>query len=201
VTGFILALIHRWNLPQFLYNWQNLIAGGLALVAGLITVWVINKQIKTTVRLEQDRIASEASAFHAMLKAAMERFQAEAAWARQVSPHFFSEEESGPSSIETHVVRQCITKGAFAELRAACVRHGGPLTGDFLDLEREIDTFAQQYEPRPYAAPMGEKRVSFRDRFISIETKAAELGQKAAERIVPHCQLAAIRRPWWRRIG
>jgi hypothetical protein len=45
-------------------------------------------------------------------------------------------------------LRQCITKGAFAELRAVCVKQGSPLTGDFLDLEREIDSFAGQYADR-----------------------------------------------------
>ena len=63
---------------MFLYDWQTLIAGGFALLAGLITVWVINKQIKTTVRLEQERVASEAAAFRAMLEAAMKRVLAEA---------------------------------------------------------------------------------------------------------------------------
>jgi hypothetical protein len=43
-------------------------------------------------------------------------------------------------SLDGLAVRWCITKGAFAELRAACVRRGGDLTGEFLDLEREIDS-------------------------------------------------------------
>jgi hypothetical protein len=63
----ILALIHRWNLPQFLYNWQTLEAGVLALIAGLITVRVINKQTVTTVRLEQERVASEVDALRKSL--------------------------------------------------------------------------------------------------------------------------------------
>ena len=33
-VGAVLALIHRWNLAQFLYNWQTLIAGALG--SGLI---------------------------------------------------------------------------------------------------------------------------------------------------------------------
>ncbi len=70
------------------------------------------------------------------------------------------------------LVRQCITKGAFAELRAACVRQGGPLTSEFLDLEREIDSFAS---PQPYA-DLGEQ-------LTLIEKMATKLRQKAAERI------------------
>ena len=50
------------------------------------------------------------------------------------------------ASINAYVVRQCITKGAFGELRAACVKQGDPLTGEFLDLEGEIDNFAAQWE-------------------------------------------------------
>jgi hypothetical protein len=46
-------------LDRFLYDWQTLIAGVLALIAGLITVMVIRKQIETAVRLEQERVASE----------------------------------------------------------------------------------------------------------------------------------------------
>jgi len=52
----------------------------------------------------------------------------------------------GAPSPAAFVVRTCITKVAFAELRAACVRLGSPLTGEFLGLEREIDSFASQCE-------------------------------------------------------
>ena len=87
---------------------------------------------------------SEARAFRAMLEAAMTRVLAEAAWARKTYPQFLTQTQG--SSVEALAVRRCITKGAFAELRAACVRQGGPLTGEFLDLEREIDSFASQWE-------------------------------------------------------
>ena len=80
---------------EFLYDWQTLIAGVFALLAGFGTVWVTrhiaNRQItasreeadrviaatreqtETTVHLERQRVLSEASAFHAMLEAAMAR--------------------------------------------------------------------------------------------------------------------------------
>jgi hypothetical protein len=105
-----------------------------------------------------------------MLEAAMARVLAEAAWARRAYPDILTQETG--ASVEALVVRQCITKGAFAELRAACVRQGGPLTSDFLDLEREIDSFAS---PQPYADPG--KQLAL------IETKATELRERAAERI------------------
>jgi hypothetical protein len=34
----IIALIHRWNLPQFLYNWQTLIVGVSAVLAAWRTI-------------------------------------------------------------------------------------------------------------------------------------------------------------------
>jgi len=89
------------------------------------------------------RDASEALAFHVMLEAAMARVLAEAAWARKTYPNLTqSQRQPQDASVDALLVRQCITKGAFAELRAACVRKGSPLTGEFLDLEREIDSFA-----------------------------------------------------------
>jgi hypothetical protein len=52
VTGFILATIHRWNLPQFLYNWQTLIAGILAVLAAwrtiLATVETANREVEAS---------------------------------------------------------------------------------------------------------------------------------------------------------
>ena len=74
----ILALIHRWNLPQVFYAWQTLIAGVLALLAGFGTIWatrhIANRQIaetrkqtETTVRLERERLAREADGVLASL--------------------------------------------------------------------------------------------------------------------------------------
>ena len=76
----VLALIHRWNLPQFLYNWQTLIAGVLAVLAAWRTIRattqsadrevkasqdqtaVAQKHIETTIRLERERLEREADA-------------------------------------------------------------------------------------------------------------------------------------------
>ncbi len=105
---------------------------------------VTAEQTAMTVRLERTREAGQASAFRAMLEAAMARVLAEAAWARSAYPQFFTQLAGSGSSVEALAIRDCITKGAFAELRGACVRQGSPLTGEFLDLEREIDNFASQ---------------------------------------------------------
>ena len=106
-----------------------------------------------------------------MLEAAMVRVLDEAAWARKTYPQ---DSKTGAFVFDHQsLVRQCITKGAFAELRAACVRQGGPLTSEFLDLEREIDSFAS---PQLYADLLGKQ-------LALIEAKAAALRDKAAERI------------------
>ena len=72
------------------------------------------KQTETAVDLEQMRNASEALAFHAMLEAAMARVLAEAAWARETHPNILKQADG--ASVDALAVRQCITKGAFAEL-------------------------------------------------------------------------------------
>jgi hypothetical protein len=185
---------------QFLYDWQTVIAGVLALAAGILTVVatmiIAHRQIKasrevitatrdqteTTIRLERERIASEAKAFHAMLAAAMTRVLDEAAWARQMHPNVLTQKEG--RSVDAFVVRvNSITKGAFAELRAACVRQGGSLTGEFLDLEREIDNFASQRGNYPTidgsASTTHGNHAGLGDQLASIETKATALREKA----------------------
>jgi hypothetical protein len=63
-------------------------------------------------------------------------------WAKKTYPQILTRKDGRP--VEALIVRRCITKGGFAELRAACINQGGPLTGEFLDLEREIDNCAMQ---------------------------------------------------------
>src|SRR3984957_17976903 len=205
--------IQRWKVAQIFYDWQTLIAGVLALLADFGTVAATMiiarrqiaaareeadrviaatraqteatfKQTEATVRLEDLRKASEALAFHVMLEAAMARVLAEAARARRT--HLPILTQTAGLSLDGLVVRHCNTKGAFAELRAACVRQGGPLTGEFLDLEREIESFASQYEDCPTVTQgvtirMG-KLVDLDEQLASIERKADALREKAFER-------------------
>src|ERR1700722_17803328 len=206
--------IQRWKVAQIFYDWQTLIAGVLALLAGFGTVAATMiiarrqiaasreeadrvvaatraqteatfKQTEATVRLEDLRKASEARAFYVMLEAAMARVLDEAARARRT--YLPNLTQTAGLSLDGLVVRQCITKGAFTELRAACVRQGGDLTGEFLDLEREIDSFASQYEDRPTVTQgvtirMG-KLTGLDEQLASIEWKANALRKKAFERI------------------
>jgi hypothetical protein len=198
---------------QFLYDWQTLAAGLVALLAAVGTIWVTRhianrqiaasreeanrviaatraqteatfKQTEATVRLEDLRNASEAAAFCVMLEAAMARVLAEAARARRTYLPILT--QTAGLSLDSLVVRRCITKGAFVELRAACVRRGGDLIGEFLDLEREIDSFASHYEDRPTVTQgvtirMGEL-AGLDEQLASIERKAAALREKALER-------------------
>jgi hypothetical protein len=144
-------------------------------------------QTETTVHLERERDASEARAFHAMLAAAMDRVLAEAAWARKSYPGAFTE-TTDAMSVEAGYVRQkCITKGAFAELRAACVRRGGDLTGEFLDLEREIDSFAGQVGTYAFSGavtmPVQKGMHAGLDEHLAVIEHKAHALQRAAERI------------------
>jgi hypothetical protein len=161
------------------------------------TIWATiisaNREIKASQaqtaaaqKQEQDRLARETSAFHAVLEAAMTRVLAEAAWARNTYPQTFLPQTAGADSVEAYAVRQCITKGAFAELRTACVRRGYSLTGDFLDLEREIDSFALQvgtyaFSPAVTMPVQKGKHGGLGDQLAKIEAKATQLRDKARD--------------------
>jgi hypothetical protein len=195
--------LQHWRVAQFLYDWQTLIAGVLAVLAAWRTIRatvesanreikasqdqtaVAQKQIETTVRLAEKRDASEARAFRTMLEAAMTQVLAEADWARKTYPRTFTH-TTDDVSVEAYTVRRCITKGAFAELRGACIRQGGPLTGEFLYLEGEIDNFALQVGTYAFSGaaampvPKG-KHASLSEQLTVIEAKATELRVKAAQ--------------------
>ena len=139
-------------------------------------------QTETTARLARNRDENEYVAFRIMLHAAMTRVLFEAAWAKKTYPESLT--QTTGSTVEALTVRQCITKGAFAELRSACVKMRSPLTGEFLYLEGEIDNFALQYEYYP-SKTMGElirlgKHAGLREQLDVIEAKADKLREKAA---------------------
>jgi hypothetical protein len=166
------------------HRWRSCVRGGLWHRRGDDDH--SRRQIAEAREQEQERVAGEARAFHVMLEAAMARVLDEAAWARKTYPGTFAQKEE-LSSPDALTVRQCITKGAFAELRAACVRLGGPLTGDFLDLEREIDSFASQWVDFMVTAHgsriRGGKLAGLDEQLARIEAAAAALREKAVERI------------------
>jgi hypothetical protein len=191
---------------DLLDHWQTLAAGLLAMLAAIGTIWATrstaNRQI-TASREQADRMvaaageqtsnasylarrrdANEARAFLAMLDAAMTRVLAEAAWAKKTYPQTLA--QTAGSSVDALTVRKCITKGAFAELRGACVRRGSPLTAEFLDLEGEIDNFALQAGTYAFSAaaaiPVRKGiHAGLGAQLTLIETMATELRQKAAQ--------------------
>jgi hypothetical protein len=175
-------------------HWQTIWAAGFAVLAAIGTIWatrstasrqitaareqadrmvaaaraqtaVVQKQIETTIDLARMRDAGEASAFHVMLEAAMARVIDELALARTAVS----------TSVDTPTIQGCITKGGFEELRGGCLRLGSPLTGEFLDLEREIDNFALAL----WDTDLGLRKLD------SIEAKAIKLRDKAVAEMAP----------------
>jgi hypothetical protein len=175
-------------------HWQTIWAAGFAVLAATGTIWatrstasrqitaareqadrmvaaaraqtaVVQKQIETTIDLARMRDAGEASAFHVMLEAAMARVIDELALARTAVS----------TSVDTPTIQGCITKGGFEELRGGCLRLGSPLTGEFLDLEREIDNFALAL----WDTDLGLRKLD------SIEAKAIKLRDKAVAEMAP----------------
>jgi len=190
--------IQHSRVNQFLYDWQTLVAGILAVFAAVGTIWttissanreieasqaqtaVAQKQIETTLRLERRRAASQDYAFHATIWAAMERVLLEASEAKNI---FLKLNLSERATKQAYEGRQHFSKGAFPELRAACVRYGGRITRDLLELESEIDKFASQTEEgEQFAsgrfAQLG-LHAGFLDQLGQIEDKATYLRGKA----------------------
>ena len=89
---------------------------------------VAAKQTETTVRLERRRVVREGYAFSALLGAAMVRVLDDAKEARDMVS---SEQMVTRAASEAP---RFFIKNAFPEVRAACVRQGGPMTQTFLDL-------------------------------------------------------------------
>jgi hypothetical protein len=141
------------------------------------------KQIEASLRSERRRLAREGYAFHAMVVASMERVLAEAGEAKTI---FLSAKASATatSSPQAYEARQHFSKGAFPELRTACVRYGGRLTRELLELERDIDDFRSRTQggaPSAYGAiPQLGLHAGFDDQLANIEAKANHLREEAA---------------------
>jgi hypothetical protein len=172
---------------RVLSDWQTLIAGVLALLAALWTIRqtvksadreiaASQKQMDTTVRLERRRAASEGYAFHAMLLATMKRVLKEADEAKELV--YGCGPTDGPS-VEDYEARTHLTKLGFTELRAACVRYGGRLTEEFLELETKIDNFASKTKQTSDHRRVG-KHAGLEDELADIEARVAHLQEEAA---------------------
>jgi hypothetical protein len=166
------AAVHGW-----FYDWQTLIAGLLALLAGVVTVvgtvWGIlsaaNRQVKAVNAAADRQITAAreqtAAAQHQTeVMRDMERrriasegyaFHAmlEAAMDAVIddvaAARKLPQEEpsSRAHSSQAYVVRQRVKRAGFAELRGAFLGFGGTLTAQFLQLDKEIEDFSAQWMP------------------------------------------------------
>lgn len=166
---------------QFVDYWQTLIAalvaGGLALLAGGLTVCGTLRAAKRQVKavndaadrqitaaqeqtaaaqhqtevmrdIERRRIAREGYAFYAMLEAAMEAVIEDVNAARELAKRPRSVSASDRRvSPEAYEERQRVKRAGFAELRGAFLLFGGTFTKLFLQLDKEIEDFAAQCGP------------------------------------------------------
>lgn len=130
---------HGW-----LYDWQTLITGFLALLAGFFTVIAARIQVKAAQHqtdlmrdVEERRLASEAFAFHTMLEAAMGNVISDVEAARQ-----FQISDRQPRSAEAYKVRTSIKRTGFSDLKNGLMRLGGSLAEPLLRLDSEIEHFA-----------------------------------------------------------
>jgi hypothetical protein len=184
---------------QVIDHWQTLIAGMLALAAGVGAVVTTIKsasrevtaaqaqtkaaqyQIAVTREIERRRISREGYSFYAMLEAAMRSVTEDVGEARKM---FAAPPPSG-SSGAAHEVRQRVKRVGFAELRGAFLRFGGPLTAPFLYLDKEIEDFAAQWMNVPSATGLEPTREGINTRLHEqlgrIEQQAIILRQKAAD--------------------
>jgi type II secretory pathway pseudopilin PulG len=142
---------------QFLFEWQTLTAGILALIAAGITVWATDKAAKRQVkaaqeqtrvtqeqidvmkRMECQRIARESHAFLTTLEAALGTVLEDIKAARRLVPN---QGPQGSVGDDAYAARKRIKKTAFADIRSACLRVSSELTAQFLQLEHEIDDYS-----------------------------------------------------------
>lgn len=141
-----------WQLVDL---WQTLIAGGLALLAGIVTVWgtlkAANRQVKAAndaadreIKAANEAADRQIAAAQEQTKAAQHQTAVEAA--RKLPPPSPSEVARGnPQTREAYIIRQRVKRAGFAELRNAFLRFGGTRTTEFLQLDKEIEDFGAQW--------------------------------------------------------
>ncbi|MFI5020888.1 MAG: hypothetical protein ACHQRJ_04445 [Alphaproteobacteria bacterium] len=182
---------------QFVDHWQTLITGLLALLAALGTIWVTiraanreisaaqdqtevaQKQIATTLRLERRRLAREAHAFFTALEAAMGILLENIEGALKI----FDGKAGVGQSPNAYRARQNVKQISFSELRDACLRYGGHLSGPFLWLDKATHDFAEDWIPGQ--SPGGlEFRLGLHAGYIEqadrLRRRATELREEAA---------------------
>jgi len=185
---------------QVVGYWQTLIAGGLAVAAAAATIIATvktanreiaaaqeqtktaQKQIETTLSLEQKHLARDSWAFLVALDAAASRTLEDIRAAREKVPR--------PATIafspDAYHARQQLKNPAFLELRSACIRVGGDVTPLFFSLDKEIELFAAGWREALSASGMPYKTgemSTFHAQLDSIEKLAERVRDEAASGI------------------
>jgi hypothetical protein len=179
---------------QFIDHWQTLITGALALIAGFGTVWATIRsarreidaareqteaaqhQTAVTRDIERRRIAREEYAFHAMLDAVMEAIIEDVEDVRTIST------EEPRSSLPAFQATKQVKQVGFEELRGAFLRFGGPLTGRFLRLNKDIEDYmAQVREAEGDLGDVFRPETGLFNRLDRIEEQAIKLRGEAAQ--------------------
>ena len=187
---------------QFIEHWQTLIAGLLALAAGVGAVWATIKsanrevvaaqeltkaaQRQTAVvrEVERRRVARERYAFHVMLEAAMGAVIADVEAARNLPP---PGRLAAGNTVQSYAVRQRVMRTGFTELHSAFLHFGGGVGGgvlaaQFLRLDKEIEVFAEQtsFNLTTGAPTSLGLNAGLPEQLDSIEKQAIKLCGKAA---------------------
>jgi hypothetical protein len=174
---------------QLAYDWQSLVAGILALGAGVVAYCgaadqakVARDQIAQSQKSERRRIARESHAFAETLRASTALVVEEAGEALKLFPNVPPGDPG--QSPEAYAARQRISKTGFSDLRVAFIRLGGELTEQFFRLNAQIDHFADQWmTPSRTTSDMIRfgKHYGFNDQLNQIIQLARSLEEEAVK--------------------
>jgi hypothetical protein len=189
------------SLWQFVGYWQTLIAGLLAILAAVGTIWATiraanreveaanrqivtaQKQIDTTLNIDLRRTAYDAYAFLIALEAAADLVIDNVKKARSVFPADMQESKLQSSPL-LYKARQLILCPVFPDLRPSCVRVGGALTPLFITLDRDISFFAADWYPAQSPGGLAFRSgagVGFFEGLRAIKDQAERLKRQAQQ--------------------
>jgi hypothetical protein len=144
---------------KYLYDWQTLIAGIMAVGAAVVTIWATirsadreveaanrqveaaQRQINITIEIDRRRTIYETNAFLVALESAVGVVADSVHKARIMVP------KPGGLPIPAYQARQIMLCPLFPDLRPASVRLGGRLTPLFVRLDKDLSAFAANWIP------------------------------------------------------
>jgi hypothetical protein len=139
---------------QFVDHWQTLMAGGLALLAGVVTVWgtlsAANRQVKAANDAADREIRATPTRPTGRSPPREQTAAAEhqTAVTRELKRCRIAREGYAFHSREAYVIQQRVNRAGFAELRNSFLRFGGTRTEKFLQLDKEIEDLSAQFMMR-----------------------------------------------------